>query len=127
MSVTVYYFTGTGNSLAAARAIAAPLGAGLVDIPSALDGDRIQSDSKTIGIVCPAYWGQLPAVVERFVAKLDVEGRYVFLVCTCGGMLHSQNRLRQSIAERRGNLAAVFRVDMPTNKLPRRPPSRKLS
>ena len=117
---TVFYFSATGNSLAVARTVAARLEADLVDLPSALAGDRIHAAAERGGIVCPAYWGRLPSIVERFFDRLDVRGRYVFLVCTCGGMLRSQERLRRSIADRGGDLAGVFRLDMPVNKFPPR-------
>jgi ferredoxin len=116
---SIYYFSGTGNSLAVARDIATSLRGDLVDLPSVADAEHIHDDADAIGIVCPAYWGRVPAIVERFVLMLDsLEGKYVFLVCTCGGLLHAPKRLRHAVVARGGSLAAVFRVDMPVNKFP---------
>ena len=84
---TLYYFTGTGNSLAAARAIAAGLGgATLVPIASLDRTGRIAVRTEKAGIVCPVYFYTLPLIVRELVARLDLEKvRYAFLVLTMGG------------------------------------------
>ena len=84
---TIYYFTGTGNSLAVARAIAAGLGgATLVPIASLDQTARIAVPTARVGIVSPVYFYTLPLIVREFLARLDLSKvRYAFLVLTMGG------------------------------------------
>lgn len=88
MKTIIYYFTGTGNSLAAARKIAASLGdTELVPIALLIDspGD-ITPAAERIGIVFPVYFAGLPAMVASFAARLrPPEAAYVFAVATFGG------------------------------------------
>lgn len=117
MRTTVYYFSGTGNTLAVARAIASGLGAELIPIPSTLESERIEPEADAIGIVFPVYYGEPPMLVEDFVGKLGgIEGKYVFAVCTFGGAADASLRmLRRCVRARGGALAAGFGVRMPQN------------
>lgn len=70
MKTEIYYFSGTGNSLAAARAIAAKTGAVLISIPSVMDRESIMTAAGQIGLVFPSYLAQcfgVPLIVERFI------------------------------------------------------------
>lgn len=111
---TIYYFTGTGNSLAVARALAERLG-GTTLLPIASDRTaRIRVPSERVGIVCPVYFYTLPLLVRELLSRLDLAGvRYVFLVLTMGGfpglsVAHAQGLLAQS----GGRLDAAFSVRM---------------
>jgi ferredoxin/flavodoxin len=85
---TLYYFTGTGNSLACARAIAKGLGdTDLVPIASLRGQDRIRVPTERVGIACPVYFYTLPLLVREFIPRLDLSGvEYAFLVATMGGL-----------------------------------------
>jgi len=67
----IYYFTGTGNSLAAAKSICTHLGdCELVSIASlAGTSGEIQPGADRVGIVCPVYDFGLPSIVAEFVQK----------------------------------------------------------
>ena len=74
MRTVINYFTGTGNSLAAAKKIAAVLGgceivpiASLANTPGA-----IAPAVDRVGIVCPVYGFGVPAMVARFTERLDL-------------------------------------------------------
>jgi ferredoxin len=121
MKTVVYYFTGTGNSLAAAKKIAAALGdCELVPIASLMDtpGDIVPS-AERIGIVCPVYFSGLPSMVTSFAERLDLTSvNYLFSVVTHGGGGGSAT-LRQidgilKKSSGRG-LDAGFAVTMPGN------------
>ena len=60
MKTTIYYYTGTGNSLWVARAVAEGLGeTNLVSIPDCRD-DELIGNSDTIGLIFPVHiWGCL--------------------------------------------------------------------
>jgi len=112
----IFWFSGTGNSLAVARDLARGLeGATLEPIahhpvgPVAAEG--------IVGIVCPVYFYGLPLVVRSFLARLDLAGTsYVFVVLTSGGfpgraLREARRRLRRS-----GRVPdAVFALTMPGN------------
>jgi len=88
MPVTIYYFTGTGNSLAIARQLAVALGeTTLVPIPRALaDGEPVRAPEGAVGFSFPVYCAGLPKMVARFAATVDLAGAdYLFCACTMGG------------------------------------------
>jgi ferredoxin/flavodoxin len=117
MTISIYYFSGTGNSLSVAKDIAAQTGGNLVPIASLVDKDVIHIDSDVIGIVFPVYYTELPVIIKRFVGKLDnIGNKYIFAVCTFGGSAgYSLKSLRRLIEARGGELAATYRVHMPQN------------
>ncbi len=88
MKTIIYYFTGTGNSLAAAKKIAAALeDCELVPIASLQKTNgNIVPQAERIGIVCPVYFSGLPLMVASFAGRLDLAAvKYVFAVVTNGG------------------------------------------
>src|SRR5208283_4489872 len=121
MTLSIYYFSGTGNSLSVAKDIAAKTGGDLVPIASVVDNDTINIDSEVIGIVFPVYYTELPVIIKRFVGKLaNIENRYIFAVCTFGGSAgYSLQSLRLLLEARGGKLAATYRVHMPQNSFPK--------
>ena len=127
MSIEIYYFSGTGNSLYVAKDIAEKTGGTLIPIASMVDQDIIKVDSDVTGIVFPVYYGELPVIIKRFAEKLDgLENKYIFAVCTFGGSAgYSLKLLRQIIQVRGGELSATYRVHMPQNAFykPREHPS----
>lgn len=126
MNLEIYYFSGTGNSLAAARKIAGQTGGTLLSIASTAKSDRIRTKADCIGIVFPCYLAQLngiPIVVESFVKKLEgLDSKYIFAVCTCGGYecvdaLPTLKRLSSLIRSVGGRLTGEFSVRLPMNNL----------
>jgi flavodoxin len=55
MQTKIFYFSGTGNTLALARAISVKTGAALISIPKVEKDEKIHMDVKNIGIVFPSY------------------------------------------------------------------------
>lgn len=115
---TIFYFSGTGNSLKVARDLAGKLGGTeLVRI----SGKNLQRagnvGGETVGIVFPVYYGGLPHMVKEFAGNLVVpESAYVFAVATFGGMPgFSFDLLGQILAGRGIPLAAAFGIPMPGN------------
>jgi ferredoxin len=117
----IYYFTGTGNSLAAAKKIAAALGdCELLPIASLQKtrGDIIPQ-AERVGIVCPVYFSGLPLMVAEFAGRTDPAAvPYVFAVLTNGGGGESAalRQLDGILRKRKGRgLDAGFGVVMPGN------------
>jgi len=78
----IFWFSGTGNSLYAAKRLAAELDARLVritgDAPAEAAGGKI-------GFVFPSYYGNLPRAVRSFVERLEIRPEsYIFAVVTMG-------------------------------------------
>lgn len=121
MKTIIYYFTGTGNSLYAAKKIAASIGdCELVPIASLVkDQDTITPAAERIGIVCPVYFAGLPLMVASFAERLRPDAAsYVFAVVTYGGSgaapaLGQLDGILQEHASR--GLDSGFSVRMPGN------------
>lgn len=119
MENIIFCFSGTGNSLAVARDIAEILGdTQIVLIADAIKEERIDLPYERVGFVFPAYYmGNLPPIIERFIAKLDFsKPQYVYAVITAG-VVHGEavDSLGGIIAEQGGHLNAGFPVKMPGN------------
>jgi ferredoxin len=117
----IYYFTGTGNSLAVAKKIAAATGdCELVPIASlAKTGGDIVPQAERVGIVCPVYFSGLPLMVAEWAGHLDpAVATYVFAVITHGGGGESAALRQLDTILRKGKgrgLDAGFGVAMPGN------------
>ena len=77
--MTIFYFTGTGNSLFAARKIADATNATLISIPQAISEQRTYTDD-AIGFVYPQYANGLPKMVRRFIVNNTFKADYFFAV-----------------------------------------------
>lgn len=120
MKTIIYYFTGTGNSLAAAKKIAAALGdSDLVPIASLKDTkERIVPAADRVGIVCPVYDSGIPIIVRDFAQRLNISAvSYLFGIVTMGGVGVSALHQLNSILAQNGKkkLDAAFAIKMPGN------------
>jgi Pyruvate/2-oxoacid:ferredoxin oxidoreductase delta subunit len=87
MSNTIYWFSGTGNSLYAAKILAEEIGdtelthiTSKTSVPEAVGGSV-----NKIGFVFPSYYGDLPRLVNSFIEKLNIlPGSDLFSVVTMG-------------------------------------------
>jgi ferredoxin len=120
LKTILFYFSGTGNSLAVAKQLRAGLNdAGIVSI---MDKTALTAASQAdrVGIVFPVcIWGVSPAVV-RFLKAFSIPGSaYVFAVATCGGEGCSTIKQVGRILRKRGRkLDAGFEVPMVNNYVP---------
>lgn len=119
MKTDIYYFTGSGHSLAAARDLAEGLNGNLVPIHLVGTAKDIFVQSDVLGIVFPVYhatFGEsgIPGIVERFVRRLThLDSAYIFAVCTHAGMPgFTLKNLKAMIEERGGTLAAGVAVQL---------------
>ena len=120
MKNVIYYFTGSGNSLAIAQKIAAALeDCEVIPVASLKDSPTIAPVADRVGIVFPVYFLGLPLMVAEFAGRLDrSRAGYTFGVVTFGGS-GSEPALRQlDTLIRKQNehgLDAGFSVKMPGN------------
>jgi ferredoxin len=123
MKTIIYYFTGTGNSLAAAKKIAAGLeDCELVPIASLRNttGD-VTPQAGRIGIVYPVYDLGLPVIVASFAERLDLShSQYTFSVAT-QNQVGGSSAIQQldGVLKKRQNrgLDAGYVVNMPRNNI----------
>jgi len=117
MDKTIYYFTGTGNSLAVAKDTANLIEAELIAIPSKVNKPLIENNSKVLGIVFPVYHQGVPNIVRKFINKLTVlEDKYIFAICTYGDSPGiSLKYLKEMLNNKNGQLRAGFAIEMPFN------------
>lgn len=120
MSTTIYYFSGTGNSLKIAKDLCGLLkDAELVHITSKLLTHEVAVNSAKIGIVFPVFAEGVPLLVEDFVRKLKVNednATYVFAISNFGESAGgSLTQLKQLLAEKGLVLTDTFEIKMPDN------------
>jgi NAD-dependent dihydropyrimidine dehydrogenase PreA subunit len=86
MSV-IYWFSGTGNSLFAAKFLAAEIGAKLYPVASGAPFEAAGGSGEKVGFVFPSYYCNMPRVVRRFAENLNLSpDTYTFAVVTMGGL-----------------------------------------
>jgi len=120
MSISLYYFSATGNSLVVARDIASEFkGARLIPITKALGPGR-EEGADIVGIIFPVYMFGLPLIVADFLKTLNVKpDAYIFSVATFGGFPGRAHSLAKKVLKARGiKLASGFSVMMPGNYTP---------
>jgi len=113
----IYYFTGSGNSLAVARDLAEGLDANLIPMAAFQDQQIIKTEAGVIGFVFPIYDFKPPKFVMDFLPKMDgIRDQYIFAVCTYGiSSLHALKDFGKAIKSCGGRLSAGFAVQMPQN------------
>ena len=118
MDTVIYWFSGTGNSLAVARGLANGIpGATVVPIAQAVREDV--KPLERVGVVFPVYFFGPPLLVVEFLKRLPVKpGAYIFSVATYGGMVGAAHaRVKRILAARGIALAAGWSVRMPGNNI----------
>lgn len=119
MKTTIYYFSGTGNSLKIARDLTKKLDeCELVPIAKIWQMDNLASTSEKIGFVFPLYFLGLPNIVLDFITKIDLDkSNYFFAVVTKGGEFDdvALYQLEEILKIKSKTLNAGFLIRMPAN------------
>lgn len=123
MKTILYWFSGTGNSLALARILAHHLdGCEVAPVADAARGDTEPAD--VTGLVFPVYWLGAPLLVREFAERVPL-GRhaYLFTVATYGDVVgRAHTELARLFRKRGVPLAAGWSVRMPANYTPMHAP-----
>lgn len=83
MKTVIYYFSGTGNSFAAARIIGEELGNAELISAKCSPADVSAKDAEVIGFVCPVYEWDVPDRMAAFIKDLKINpNAYIFMVAT---------------------------------------------
>jgi len=118
MKTVIYYFTGTGNTLEAARKIAVDIEECiLIPITQALKNPESLPVTEKIGIAFPLYFWGLPEIVTRFAEIVPIEkANYIFAVQTRGGSTGTAFHNLHRILKKRGQgLKGSWKITMPGN------------
>ena len=87
MKKIIYCFSGTGNSLRAARTIAEQIGGAKIVLVKKDTVSSDASDADMIGFICPVYEWDVPETMKDFAEKLNVNKQaYIFMVATYVGI-----------------------------------------
>ena len=116
----IYYYTGTGNSLWTARALAREIGDTDL-IPMSLEApDGIGAAVDMVGLVFPVHiWGLPRRVVEFVNALITDPTQYYFAVALNAGQVAATLlQLKKSLARKGAVLSAGYEIAMPSNYIP---------
>ena len=94
----VFYFTGTGNGLAIAKAV----GGEAISIPQALKSGKTRYEDDAIGIVTPVYAGNPARIVVEFLKRTDLVAGYRFAAASYGGVMGNPIKPLASVAASKG-------------------------
>ena len=117
----IFVFTGTGNSLWAAKKIAEELEACEIVSMGSHKEYALTDEYSVIGFVYPTYYRGIPAKVANFVSRFDFQNNknaYFFAVATCGSVATACNATAQlrHLLKRKGiTLSYAEKLDMFSN------------
>lgn len=117
-TTTIYFFSGTGNSLKVAKDLNAQLeDSKLIQISKKNLSINNDTSSDKIGFVYPIYFNGIPVMVQKFIENLKVnKDAYIFAVATFGGSAGiSFNQIDDILNTKGVSLSASFKVMMPGN------------
>ena len=117
----IYYFSGTGNSLWAAKRIAHRFSAELHGIMEYASDESVTAEDTRIGFVFPTYMNDLPWAVKAFLAELKLKNpKYIFAVLTSssGKSGKAAKSLDTALCAGGAQLSYVSNLSMPGNCIP---------
>ncbi len=115
MKTDIYYFSGTGNSLAIAQNLSKKLeDSKIISIPHVINKPN-NITGEIIGIVCPIYFHNMPYIVVDFIKKIE-EVKYLFMVYAGSGDLGlCAKRTKGFFVTQNIKLSSLFNIPMPDN------------
>jgi Formate hydrogenlyase subunit 6/NADH:ubiquinone oxidoreductase 23 kD subunit (chain I) len=118
MSIQIYYFTGTGNSLHVAKELQKRVpDTELIPVMGALKNSKMTVTGEIIGLVFPIYFFSIPFPVKEFLNRVDLRpASYIFALATRGGSpCRVFSDMDQLLKKQDKSLDASFFIDMPNN------------
>lgn len=117
----IFYFTGTGNSLFAAKKL---LGSNekLISMADAVEKGNYEyevPEGEKVGFVFPVYFYTLPSIVRKFAEKAAIKNAgYVYAVITCGGGTGQSSHVLKKVLHKNGlELSYFAELLMPDNAM----------
>lgn len=120
----IFYFTGTGNSLYAAKCISKKLNDRLISIAQCMKDKKYTFEcdkNENIGFVYPVYGWRPPKIVLDFIKKMIIKNKpnkYVYSVFTYGGTEEATAEVMAAALKRKNiTLSGSYKILMPTNNI----------
>jgi ferredoxin len=116
----IYWFSGTGNSLYAAKRLSEELGnTQLAQITDDPPPTAVGGTGRKVGFVFPSYFCNLPRAVHAFVEKLEIKpGTYIFAIVTMGAFGQGSVAAMSKVLKAKGLRLNYGRgVHMPANNV----------
>lgn len=104
----VFYFTGTGNSLYAAKQLEAKP----ISIPQVIHKKNKKFSADSIGIVAPVYGHEVPPMVKEFLQKATFHTDYFYMILTYGNRHGGAAELAKKLCDECGIKASYINVIM---------------
>lgn len=120
----IFYFSGTGNSLEAAKKIGSYNDELLISVSKEINSkigssEYTLKDNEVIGFVFPVYAWAPPKMVLQFIEKLKINNynnNYIFSVATCGENIGNTMKILDNCLNKKGmKLSSGFSLVMPNN------------
>ena len=102
----VFYFTATGNSLYVAKQLEKEP----ISIAQAIHDQQMTYQAEKIGIVCPVFGHEVPALVREFLEKATFETPYFYMILTYGNRHGGAAELAQNMLKGIGIHASYINV-----------------
>ena len=117
MSMTIFYFSATGNSLTTAELLAKQFDATLVPAASTKHLPKVTVDTDAVGFVFPVYYGDMPYPVREMISKTVFKPDSYIFICTTqrGHAGAAAQRMDQLLHTRGQKLSLSVGVMMPGN------------
>ena len=117
----ILYFSGTGNSLFAAKMLLKE-GESLVSIADLMKQGNITvqlKEGEKLGFVFPVYFYTVPAIIREFLERAEIiNAGYVYSVITCGGGTAQASAVLKKLLAAKGIKLSYFKeVLMPDNSM----------
>ncbi|QSH41669.1 EFR1 family ferrodoxin [Lentisphaerota bacterium ZTH] len=121
MKTIIYYFSGTGNTLALARQLSGKIGNTETIAVNAVKQERIKPDADCIGFMFPVYALNMPRIFDNFIRyKLQVpENAYLFAISNYASLeFGAMAQLKKLLKSKGHTLNLAGGVKMPSNYIP---------
>ncbi len=116
MATTIFYYTGTGNSLWTARSLADELGGAELLPMASTNADSI-TNRDAVGFVFPVHMWGVPKLALRFIERLKKDSRayYFAMAVNAGQVSGTLIQLRNTLGKEGATLSAGFDIRLPSN------------
>jgi ferredoxin len=117
---TIYYYSGTGNSLWSAKKLAEELSDTTVVAIVKSSKDDQNTESENVGIVFPVHMWGVPYRVIEFVKNLKINPQkyYFALAVNAGQVSATLLQLNKLMKKKGGSLSSGFDIVLPSNYIP---------
>ncbi len=114
---TIYYFTGTGNALWAARELSRNIPEAEVHSILSVSSRNLEK-ADILGLVFPVYMHRVPHIVADFVKRLPKTGYLYAAAVNAGDTGIVFSYLKKLLSPTQNHLSAGFSITTPSNYLP---------